>query len=109
MELDYITAIEFLDAENKAARNAADKPPFRGLVEQLEQLPRTKERLVFEMLDEAFMCVEQTCEPLTVVAWIRAWSDAIGDAKVPELLASTEKLTLKYFETIQRISAGEPT
>ena len=49
-DVEHITALEYLAASARAVSNGADKPALRHIHEELKELPKTRQRLVFEML-----------------------------------------------------------
>src|SRR5215831_18137696 len=40
-EVENMTAVEYVEASARAARNGADKPRFKQILDQLERLPKT--------------------------------------------------------------------
>jgi hypothetical protein len=93
MSPEFITASEYLEAEAKARRNGADKPAFRSIEQELKRLPRTQERLTFELLRIARSALDQGKNP--------------GDAALLAMTMGrslTHENRLKYLETIEDIA-----
>ena len=107
MEAEHVTLAEFVDASNHASCKGSDKTQFRRLLAQLERLPKTRERLVFEMLDAAWQWLEAKDDPLMLVVWVRAWSGAVEEVRLLDFLDKTERLIIRYFENLPQISSSE--
>jgi protein-arginine kinase activator protein McsA len=52
-DVEHITASEYLAACARAASNGVEKPALRHIHEELKRLPKTRQRLAFEMLQLA--------------------------------------------------------
>jgi hypothetical protein len=102
MEVEHITAPEFLAAARNAECNAPDKPSFMRMLAELEFLPRTRERLVFELLTAAQQIVENGHDPGNCLLWVTAWADSIGDTMAADFVAALASIILEYFGLLLR-------
>jgi hypothetical protein len=87
---EFITASEYLEADRKARRNGADKPAFRRIEEELKRLPKTQERLAFELLKIARAALDRWKNP--------------GDAAMSMGRSMTDDNRSKYLEAIEDIA-----
>jgi len=90
--VENITAAEFIEAADKATRNAADRPAFTYIFAQLERMPNTRDRLVFEFLELAWQILERGQDlpsPGLVLAF--AWGPR-EPARLDEYIAWLEKI-----------------
>lgn len=93
MNVESITASEYLRAQENAKRNGADKPVFRRIEEEVKRLPKTQERLIFELLTVARAALDRGKNP--------------GDAALPAMhmgLSLTQENRPKYLEAIEDIA-----
>lgn len=93
MNVESITASEYLRAQENAKRNGADKPVFRRIEEEIKRLPKTQERLTFELLTVARAALDRGKNP--------------GDAALPAMslgLSRTQENWPKYLEAIEDIA-----
>ncbi len=101
MDVNQITALEFLEAEQKAARNGIDKPPFRRLLSELQNLPKAQQRLAFEFLAMAWRALNSAGDPGQLIAWSTFYAKAIEQQKLQEYLFWLEKIILRCFERLK--------
>ena len=102
MRVDHITALEFLDAESRAARNAADKPRFKLIKDELKRHAQVQERLVFEFLEMAWQTLQRGEDP--AIPAIRAFSfgSSVGPQRLLEYTAWIEKFVTCLFKLMRR-------
>jgi hypothetical protein len=102
MNVEQITALAYLDAADRAARNGIDKPRFGQLVEDLKRFPKTQQRLAFELLAIASQSVEQRCDPGQFIGMAAAFSGSVEAQRLPEYTMTFEKIMFAYFEVLGR-------
>src|SRR5215471_14503102 len=59
IDVEGITASEYLDFAARSHANSADAPAYRHVSEELKRFPATRERLATEMLAMALQSLEQ--------------------------------------------------
>jgi hypothetical protein len=108
-DVENITAAEFLEAADKATRNAADQPAFKYIFGQVERLPSTSDRLVFEFFQLAWEILERGQDlpsPELVLAF--GWGPR-DPSRLAEYFAWLEKIILRCVELRRQLptSPGE--
>ncbi len=97
MEIEHVTASEFLDRTHTAVANSAAKPAFKQFLDQLKNSPTTRQKLVFEFLVMASRLLESRGDPADAILWAVRWRTSVEEARLPEYLAQLEKLVIQYF------------
>lgn len=100
-----ITAAEFLAAGDKAARNAVDRPAFDYILDQLTRLPKTRERLVFELFQLVWQTLERREDPPLQPLMLAFCYTPRGPARLAEYTAWLEKIVLRCVELRRQLPA----
>jgi len=104
MNIDLMTAQDFLNAKAKAKGNASDKPEFKILLQQLKASPREQE-LVFELLPIVLESIEAgTAKP--IIMEVLYFDESIGNGRIKEYLGQIEQIVSCSFERITDESIG---
>jgi hypothetical protein len=101
MNVNQITASEFLSAVRKGVGNAAEKPALRQTLDELKKFPETQQRLVFEFLDMAVRLVESKVDPAEPILWAVRWHSSVEETRIPDYLKQLEKILVRYFEQLR--------
>jgi hypothetical protein len=102
-DVEEISALEYLEAAAKARRNGVDAPAFKHIHEELSRLPKTRERLAFEMLSLSWQSLERGQEPGWEVGFAGCCWGSIAADRSPEYKTWLEKLTFRLFELRQQL------
>src|SRR6266496_972015 len=100
MSPEFITASEYLEAEAKARRNGADKPTFRRIEQELKRLPRTQERLMFELLKIARAALYQGKNPGAAALPAMIMGRSLTFENRPKYLEAIEDIAVRCFESM---------
>jgi len=103
MNIEHITALEYLDAANRAAVNGVDRIPFAQTLKELERFPGTKQRLAFEFLAMAWRALELKDDPSGLVTLAACSTRSIEEPRRAEFATSMEKIVLRYFEILGQL------
>src|SRR6266542_985499 len=98
LDIENISALDYLEASAKAARNGADKPAFKHISQQLKQLPMTRQRLAFEMLPLAWQSLERGEEPGWTAGFAGCCWGVIEPAQMYEYTTWLERIIVRSFE-----------
>jgi hypothetical protein len=98
MSPEFITASEYLEAEAKARRNRADRPAFKRIEEELKRLPKTQERLAFELLKIARAALDQGKDPGEAPLRAMSMARSITPENRPKYLEAIEDMAVRCFE-----------
>ena len=98
MNVESITASEYLRAEENARRNGADKPAFRRIEEEIKRLPRTQERLAFELLKIARTTLDQGKNPGDAALPAMSMGRSLTEENRPKYLEAIEEIAVRCFE-----------
>src|SRR5947209_1021676 len=107
IDVERITAPQFMEAQAKAQRNGIDKPAFKGILKSLENLPKTRERLALEFLTLALQSLERGEIPPDLIGWASFGCSPESEI-VPTYTMLLEKIILQYFELLGRSSSKPP-
>ena len=97
-DVEHITALEYLEASARAVRNGADKPAFKHINEALKRFPKTRQRLVFEMLNLAWQSLERGEDPRQEAGFAGCCRDSIEAERMPEYITWLERIVIRCFE-----------
>jgi len=97
-DVEHITASEYLAACARAASNGVEKPALRHIHEELKRLPKTRQRLAFEMLQLAWQTLERGEDPRREAGFAACASGAIESERMPEYIMWLEKIAVRCFE-----------
>ena len=100
MNLDALTAAEYLLIRERARRNLIDKPAFTEMVKQLNECPQIQERLLFEFLDLTSQALEGDRSPRGMLANAVQFEGAIGAERMPEYLERIETVASQGFKLL---------
>jgi hypothetical protein len=103
-DVEHISAVEYLAADAKAARNGFDKPAFKHINNELKKLPMTRLRLAFEMLPLAWQSLERGEEPLDEIGFAGCSWSSIEPQRLSEYSTWFEKIILRSFELRDQLS-----
>ena len=103
MDVEHISALEFLDAEKRATRNAADKPQFNQLLAELEKLPKAQQRLAFEFLAMAWRSLKLTADPGGLIAWAAFYGKSIEAQRLSVYIFWLERIIIRSFEILGQL------
>ena len=106
MNVERITASDFLKAQDRARRNAAENPAFRNISKQLKDLPKSQERLAFEFIMMALQALERGASPRAMIVKALYFEGAIESAREPEYLAHIENVIFRCFELLGQVKTG---
>jgi hypothetical protein len=104
VDIESITAAEFLNASGRASRNSSDKPAFKHILETLGRLPQTRQRLALELLPLAWQALERGEEPPFETVLFGCRSVSIEPQRLPEYTAWLEKIIRRSFDLRRRLS-----
>ena len=104
VDIESITASEFLNASRRANRNSSDKPAFKHILETLGRLPQTRQRLALELLPLAWQALERGEEPPFETVLYGCRSVSIEPQRLPEYTAWLEKIIRRSFDLRRRLS-----
>jgi len=99
-QIELITVSGYLDAAAKARINGADKPVFDHINSQLEKMPQTQRRLVFELLPLIWRSLESGDDAMELVIFTARWSRSITSHAVAEYASWVEKISFRCFELL---------
>jgi hypothetical protein len=108
MNIDRITALEFLEAEANAMRNGSDKPAFKRIMTELKQAPRAQERLAFKLTRMALQEAESGDCTTRTAAWALFFSNAVDHPRTEDFLAELDELILTCFEALGPLGVRSP-
>jgi len=106
MKPEHITLEEFWYASAQAAQNGVDKPKFRKLVKELESLPKTQERLFFQLLETLEKDPEATCD-FPLIAQLRIWRRKVESKRLLLSVPRIERLLIRHFDNLPQIRDSE--
>ena len=111
IDVERITAAEYLDAAAKAERNGDDKPALRRILTELERFPNIRQRLAFEMLPMFLRSLKAGTEPPHyLVSFVTLSANSIDLQRLPEFAAGLEKIILQFFDLAgARPAARQPS
>jgi len=98
MNVENFTAEEFLEAEEAAERNGADKPVLRAIKQNLSDFPKTQERLAFQLLAIAWKALEHEGNPRKAAGLAIEMHQSVSVQRLPEYLLAIERIACKCFE-----------
>jgi len=97
-DVEHITALEYLAACARAACNGVDKPALKHIHEELKRLPKTRQRLTFEMLRLAWQTLERREDPGWETGFPSCAWGSIEAEQMPEYIMWLEKIAIRCFE-----------
>ena len=100
INVERITAREYLDAEARAESNVADKPALRQISEQLALLPKTRERLAFDLLALARWLLERGDDPLPAAFRAFLFRESIARKRISEYVTALEQFIVRVFQLV---------
>ncbi len=98
IDVERITAQEYLDFAASAHANSVDAPAFRHITKELERFPRTRERLGTEMLTMALRSLERASDAPHLVGLGSCFLNSAPEAKTPEFIQLLERIVLRSVE-----------
>jgi hypothetical protein len=97
-DVEHISALEYLEASARADRNGVDNPAFKHIQEQVNRLPMTRQRIVFEMLPLAWQSLELGEEPGWTAGFAGCCWGSIEPQRLSEYTTWLEKIIVRCFE-----------
>ncbi len=104
IDVEHITASEYLEMGDRSHANSADAPAFRHVSEELERFPATRERLAAEMLTMALQSLEQGSDCCYLVGLGSCLGNSVPGAKAPGLIELLERIVLRSAELMTQSS-----
>ena len=98
MSIECITAVDYLNAQDKAQRNGADKPAFKRIQEDLKRLPKTQERLAFELLEIAGLALRRGKNPRNAALPALELCRSISEERLSDYIADVDSMAVQCFE-----------
>jgi hypothetical protein len=103
IDVEHITATEYLQVAARAAANGADKPALKHISRELERFPVTRGRLGLELLRLAWQSLEQGNDPYDLILLGGCLGNSAQTQRPPEYAELLEKIVVRSFEALARL------
>jgi hypothetical protein len=104
IDVEHITALEYLDFAAKSHANSADAPTYRHVSQELKRFPATRERLAMEMLTMALQSLEQGNDAWDLVGLGSCFANSMPGARTPAFTQLLERIVLRSVELMAQSS-----
>jgi hypothetical protein len=104
--LERLTAAEFLTAKKRARNSDADKLAFTKLLKELQDTPRVRERLLFELLAVTSNTLEQGASPRGSLADALQFTLALSQERTLDYISQMEKIISSSSRLLGQAGAG---
>lgn len=108
IDVEHITAVEYLDFAVRAQANSADAPAYRHISNELERFPVTRERLALEILTMAWQALERGNDAWLLIVLGGCFGNSVPPPNAPTFIELLEKITRRSAELMAQ-SANAPT
>jgi hypothetical protein len=98
IDVERITALEYLDFAARSHANSADAPAYRHVSEELKRFPATRERLATEMLTMALQSLGQGNDSWDLVGLGSCFANSVPGAKTSAFIQLLETIVLRSVE-----------
>jgi hypothetical protein len=102
IDVDHITALEYLHFAARSHANSADAPAYRHVSQELKRLPATRERLGTEMLTMALQSLEQGNDSWDLVGLGSCFGNSVSRANTSAFIQLLERIILRSIELMAR-------
>jgi len=104
IDVERITASEYLDFAARSHANSADAPAYRHVSEELERFPATRERLAAELLTMALQSLEQGNDSWDLVGLGSCFGNSVPAAKTSAFIQLLQRIVLRSVELMAQSS-----
>ncbi|MGO8926325.1 MAG: hypothetical protein ACLQU3_05470 [Limisphaerales bacterium] len=104
IDVEHITALEYLDFAARSHANSADAPAYRHVSEELKRFPATRERLAMEMLKMALQSLEQGNESWHLIGLRSCFGSSAPPAKASAFIQLLERIVLRSVQLMAQSS-----
>jgi hypothetical protein len=104
INVEQITAAQYLKAHEEARKTAGDTPVFKHLSNELARLPGTRCRLAFEFFQMAADTLERGGHPGYLIAISGMFFNSAGPAQLREYAALVEQLMRRIVKLVREVA-----
>jgi len=102
-----ITAAEFLAARDRASRDLVKKAEFIELSNKLKRVPRSAERLLFELSGMALHTLADGKSPARLTGEALWFHEAVSPRKLPQFIKQVETVIRSSFDLLGQTAARD--
>jgi hypothetical protein len=108
MDIQNLTLDQLAEANAHAEGSGAGRETYNNILAALGEAPLIRERLAFDMLNEAERLVTESAEPGFLACWIRQWSKYVTGPKMQQFTTQVEDLIGHYCERVGTFELSTP-
>jgi hypothetical protein len=102
VNVEQITASEYLEASARGVANSADSPALKHIHRELKRLPATRERLALKILTMAAQSLDRGDDHYDLIGLGGCFGRSIRSQRLPEYTALLEKIVFRSFELLSQ-------